>query len=355
MQIATLRLLITLVFTLGLWAAPTWANHDGQEDICHSAAVIFCDNFEARTLGDGDFQRATYKNNGWEYCCIQGTSVVTTAGVTGASTKALQLHQVAGANVGGSYINGKGVGNILDVYFRWYVKWSSNFVFSPTGNKHAGGLYGPSNAGINMMNQFGAGSAALMYFPQGVTPPSGACILNQPAGTHAFYICQTMNVTPFVAGQWYCVEVHAKLNTVGNENPTSDGIAEAWINGAKVITRTDLNIERTATLATADRYFKGVSFYARWQCSGSGGVVDGPFDPVSGGQTCVCVNGPGTCTLNTHPAQDRWHDNIVVSSQRIGCIGGTPPPGDTTPPTAPGNLRISSLWDQLLKVVWTLQ
>lgn len=58
--------LVVVGIVVGFWAAPVLAAApDGQEEICSNPAVFFCDNFEARALGSGDFGRQLYKNNGW--------------------------------------------------------------------------------------------------------------------------------------------------------------------------------------------------------------------------------------------------------------------------------------------------
>lgn len=93
---------------------------------------------------------------------------------------------------------------------------------------------------------------------------------------------------------WYCIESHVKLNDPGQAN----GIQEFWIDGALETSKT------------------GVDFVKAYSAYGINSVW---FETYWGG------NAPKT--------QERYLDNIVVSTQRIGCINNT-----TISP--PRNLRI---------------
>ena len=51
---------------LGLWSTTAWAVTDNQEAICSQPWVVFCDNFDHRALGQGDFGRVEPGyNGGW--------------------------------------------------------------------------------------------------------------------------------------------------------------------------------------------------------------------------------------------------------------------------------------------------
>jgi hypothetical protein len=97
-----------------------------------------------------------------------------------------------------------------------------------------------------------------------------------------------------LADQWLCVEAHVKLNTPG----ASDGIFRFWINGKLESSKNNLN-------------WVGI-----WQDYGINAVF---FENYWNGGA---------------PAQRiRYFDNIVISTQPIGCIV-------TTPPGAPANLQV---------------
>jgi hypothetical protein len=89
-----------------------------------------------------------------------------------------------------------------------------------------------------------------------------------------------------LSGQWYCVEAHMRLNDAGQSN----GVFEYWINGAQEAARTGLN-----WLGSFNAYGINALFLENYINNGSA------------------------------QAQDRWYDDFVVSTQRIGCDGATEP------------------------------
>ena len=85
-------------------------------------------------------------------------------------------------------------------------------------------------------------------------------------------------------GQWYCVEVHMRLNNAGQ----SDGMLELWVNGALEAQRTGLNYVGNAPYGINAVYFENY-----W-------------------------NGVGQAGASAN--QERYFDNIVVSTARVGCL-----------------------------------
>src|SRR2546422_743640 len=81
-------------------------------------------------------------------------------------------------------------------------------------------------------------------------------------------------------GQWYCVEAHAQLNDAGSSN----GVFEFWINGNLDARETGLN-----WVGSYSAYAINALFFENYWNTGS---------PA---------------------AQERYFDNIVISTQRIGC------------------------------------
>ncbi len=97
-------------------------------------------------------------------------------------------------------------------------------------------------------------------------------------------------------GTWKCIEHHVKLNDAGQSN----GVSEFWIDDHLEASRTDLN------------------FVGSYSAFGINGIF---FENY--------IN-------NGSPqAQSRYWDNIVVSTQRVGCNPGS----NTLPP--PTNLRVN--------------
>jgi len=83
-------------------------------------------------------------------------------------------------------------------------------------------------------------------------------------------------------GQWHCVEAHAKLNDAGQSN----GVFELWIDGKSEAQRTGLN-----WVGSFSTYGINAVFFENYWNAGA------------------------------PQAEDRYFDNIVVSTQRIGCLG----------------------------------
>ncbi|MBX7119820.1 MAG: Ig-like domain-containing protein [Gemmatimonadaceae bacterium] len=101
---------------------------------------------------------------------------------------------------------------------------------------------------------------------------------------HLTWIGAVHGTTPIFAtanaGVWRCIEAHVRLNDAGQAN----GLMELWINGTPEATRTGLNF-----VGSYSAYGLNAVFLENYWNAGS---------PV---------------------AQERYMDNFVVSTQRIGC------------------------------------
>ncbi len=101
---------------------------------------------------------------------------------------------------------------------------------------------------------------------------------------HMRWLGQVVSQTPIFdashVGQWYCVEAHARLNDPG----ASNGVFEFWINGQLQGQRTGMN-----WLGSFTAYGFNAVFFENYWNAGS---------PVT---------------------EERYLDNIVVSTARIGC------------------------------------
>ena len=99
-------------------------------------------------------------------------------------------------------------------------------------------------------------------------------------------------------GKWFCVEAHVKLNSP----PQSDGVFEYWINDSLEARRQNLN------------------WVGDWQVYGINAVY---FENYTNGGS---------------PApRSRTFDNLVIGTQRIGCLSQA----DTRAPAAPSGFQFS--------------
>jgi hypothetical protein len=303
-------LVLALLVTLGLWStAAGAAAPDQQEDICTSPAVIFCENFEDRsTTNPTDMYRAKYKNKGWGLSQPGINNYVVADGNHIDGTKAFRFDYVQGYNTGGAgFLETISWGGThYELYARVYTKWSTNYIQSHISTKHF------EFSGMNGMWANANGAREL--------------IMNIVGWTGVTLYLQTQNVKPAFAiptdGSWHCFEVHWKHNALNQ----SDGIIEGWIDGVQKWSYTNLVIVPPAQYAGSAN-LATLMMASYWNCSGPSGA--------DGNGNC-----PDQVPADFHPAMQRWHDNIVVSTQRIGCLGSATP---GTAPNPPGPPTLSSL------------
>ena len=98
----------------------------------------------------------------------------------------------------------------------------------------------------------------------------------------------------FVDNRWYCIETHEKMNTPGQP----DGVSEAWVDGVKVVGRTDV-------------LWRPIGINTQWK----------EF-------SIIRQEGVGNV----------WFDRFAAGNTRIGCLGATP--ADTAQPGPPQGLVI---------------
>jgi hypothetical protein len=117
---------------------------------------------------------------------------------------------------------------------------------------------------------------------------------------HLSWLGNKSGITPLFAtnnsGKWFCVEAHVKLNDPG----LSNGIQEFWIDGQLEARREGLNFVGTY----ADYAINAIFFENYWNAG----------SPVQ---------------------QERYFDNIVVSTKPIGCL----PTGVLTPERRQGMMN----------------
>ena len=367
---------LTLLSSVSAWAA----GPDNSEDICTQPYVIYCENFEARSVGPAWQQNYVpiYKNPGWgaySYDCMQVTN--DPAGVYDGTKAYVEIFYAGAttgcANIDIAFPNWLTTGTYTDLYFRWYVKESSNFQLSQVANKFQTWRDGYGNEGGHMSGMryntnttvaaIGLGTYGWAVLPGGGTLGCDARALTPwpgypvPALAGPGQQCELgpneNGPAPWVPGVWYCEEMHIKMNSCEN---CADGIIEKWLDNATapVTTQTrhfyypnslityPYNVYVTPPISQpAMLRLSGIVKMSFWNCA-AGDLCCSANDPPN--NTCYNASiGPGSPPSNPasiHPLMYRYTDNIVIATQRIGCLGNpVAPKSNTTPPSPPTNLQ----------------
>ncbi len=268
------------------------------EQICATSAVIFCENFEQGNLSQWE--------DGYNPALHSITSVSTNVY---QGRMALEVTYPAGSD--GGWLTRWFMPGYEDVYARLYVKFEAGWqcgqncskIFGLYGNRIDNQWSGFGKAGIrptgtdffitmlvtlNWYRQPDPGEVIFYsYFPEMLQAPDGMFW-----GNHFFQNDPREALQP---RRWYCLELQIKANNPGFR----DGLQRMWIDGM----------------------FKGEVSNMRWRDT-----------------TDVRINAFQLTFSGAVPVTEHvWIDNIVVSTQRIGCLQIA---GDVTPPTRPTNLTI---------------
>ena len=257
------------------------------EPICSTPAVIFCDDFETEIL-PGVWQ------DGYDPARHTITSDLTNVYKGG---KALQTTYPAGSD--GGWLTRWFMPGYDHTYARLYVKVETGWqcgtnctkVFAFYGNRIDNQWSGSGQAGtrpngtdwfytalvtLNWSRQPDPGELIFYsYFPEMTQAPDGMYWGN--------FFFQTDPREAVQPGRWYCLELELQANTPG----AHDGFQRMWIDGA----------------------FKGEVLNMRWRDT-----------------TDVRINALQLTFSGAVAVTKRlWIDNVVVSTQKIGCMTDTPP------------------------------
>ena len=251
---------------------------------------IWCDDFEEDRLSeyfeydarDGSFVRAAGVGVEGSY----GMRVRFAEGQVGAGS----LHLAFGRTPGPYFRPvDAGTADYREVYWRMYVKHAPNWT-GGGGDKLSRGIV---FAGTNWSE------AAIAHVWSGQNQDRDYLLLDPASGTDEAGNLRTTRYNDFAnlrwlgiarsqtplfdashVGEWYCVEAHVRLNDAGQSN----GAFELWIDDELEAQRSGLN-----WLGAYDAYGINAIFFENYWNAGS------------------------------PQAQERYFDNIVVSTQRIGC------------------------------------
>ena len=252
---------------------------------------IWCDDFES----DRTSSYFEYDTAGGSFVRVAGVGISGSAGMRvrwkPGQVGAGSLHLAFGKTPS-SYIKpvDAGTANYRELYWRMYVRFQDGW----TG----GGGDKLSRAIVFASSDWAEAAISHVWSMKtnfvGLDPASGTDTFGTLKTTvyndnpNLRWLGAQSSATPIFdaehVGKWYCVEAHMKLNDVGESN----GVNELWVNDALEAQATTLN-----WLGIFNDYGINAVFFENYWNDGS----------------------PAT--------QERYFDNIVVSTQRIGC-GATP-------------------------------
>lgn len=265
------------------------------------AGWIWCDDFEEDRLG----KYFEYSNAGGSFVRASAVGVDGSHGMRARFSKGqvdAGSFKVAFGATPQSYFRpvDQGKTKYREVYWRMYVKNAPNWI-GGGGDKlsRATSFVSSSSWAQSMIAHVWSGGSGHNYLT--MDPASGTDTQGNLRSTtyndfaNLRWLGAQSGRTPLFdrahVNQWYCVEAHVRLNDAGQAN----GIFEFWINDQLEARKEGLN-----WVGAYDAYgINAVLFDNYWN--------DGA---------------PQT--------QERYFDNIVVSTQRVGC--GTPQGGGSTPP-----------------------
>lgn len=282
----------TAVVTVTSVVTPPAPSRLVNECLTANAAWIFCDDFDQNRLT----RYFEVDNAGGRFARVDGVGNDGSFGMRGqflaGSTSAGSL-KLAFGRTPSSYFRpaDAGTATYRDVYWRVYVRNQAGWQGGGGDKLSRATVFANSawaQAMIGHVWSGSAGSAAnefLVLDPASGTDVNGTLITTGYNDfTNLRWLGATTGTTPLfrgaALGPWHCVEAHVKLNDAGQTN----GLFELWVDDA-------LNARKSALnwVGSFGAYGINAVFLENFWNAGS---------PV---------------------AQDRFFDNFIVSTQRIGC------------------------------------
>jgi len=316
------KALIAVVLLLIGLVPSAYGQTGNEETICLTTPVFFCENFEDRSVQTfyeqqmGDMNQARYKNGGWGANPNTQLFIVASPAM---GSRAMQWHYPAGDQSGAGYFetvfpaatgaNPNG-GPKSEFYLRFYGRYPADF---PLGCANGAPIDPITHQPTNCTNKWvemiwlsvSQPGTHMYHFQAQLSNPSKAAEI----GVQSMNLNNGSTLHQNVNGSvdalrdvFQCIEHHVKLNSAVG---VSDGLIEGWIDGVQHFSHTNLNIVSTGTM--------GPIGMLRMTASGSGNIYSSPNGNV------------------------RQLDNIIMSTQRIGCIGQS-----VSQPSPPTNLAVTT-------------
>jgi hypothetical protein len=269
-------------------------------------AVIFCDDFEDSTALVRPGRYFEYGNPG-NFNIVNGTGFNGSRGMRTlwqpSQVDGGSLKLAFGRNPGNGMNNGiRTTENFREIYYRMYLKMQSGWTGDPAKLSRATSIVAPDWSQAMIAHLWGDGNNHLLIDPArcvDTVTSVPTCVAYNDFAHISWLGSVTGNTAVFSTGnanKWFCIEHHVKLNDPGQAN----GVQEFWINGKLEARRADLNF-----VASYTDYGINAVFFENWWNSGS------------------------------PQQQERYFDNIVVSTQPIGCLSGS-----SVVPNAPTGMMV---------------
>lgn len=282
---------VTVLVAPSTVTTPPPTSPSAAECATPKAGWIFCDDFEVdRTSSYFETDNANGSFTRTASAGVNGSSGMR-AHFAAGQTNAGSLHLAFGRTPS-SYIRpvDAGTANYREIYWRVYLRDQAGWQGGGGDKLSRAQSIASSNWAQAMTAQVWSGSQSSSWNYLLIDPASGT----DAAGTlvtttyndfaNLRWLGAAQSATPIFdaahVGQWYCVEAHVRLNDAGQANGTFD----LWINGNAEASRSGLN-----WVGSFSNYGINTVYLENYWNNGS---------PV---------------------AQDRFMDNFVVSTTRIGC------------------------------------
>jgi hypothetical protein len=272
--------------------SPTWAQAPTghEEAICSQPWVLTCITFEDYPLGLIQYGVPRYKDKGWGISTGANQDIVSMDG-------AKWIRMITGANqASGGYMGQDLPSGQRTVYWRWVVKYSPNYVWSPVATKH-NEFYTNYQLDTGIFN---------FVSNRGYKTPVVTYILNAKCNAGDCWFAPNVGggFSGFVPGQTYTVEARITMNTCSSCN---DGYVQGWIDDVLKYDYPNVNLKNTSNSLTT-----GIFLASYWNCDANESCAASQFN---------------------HPEIYRYMRNLVVATQKIGLVGGGPPPPPVVPST----------------------
>ncbi|HXE56632.1 MAG TPA: hypothetical protein VNK43_01410 [Gemmatimonadales bacterium] len=280
----------TAMVTISAPAAPPQPG-SGAECSAPRAEWVWCDDFDRDRLG-AYFE---YRSDGGSFVRVNGVGRGGSFGMRARfaprQVSAGALHLAVGKTPQAYFRPADaGTANYRELYWRFYLRHQPGWVGGGGDKLTRAFSFASSTSWAQAMiaHVWSGGSTHRNYLvidpASGTDPPGKLLTTTYNDFARLRWLGRVVGVTPIFdaahVGKWYCIETHVRLNDPGQAN----GVFELWIDGRQEARKTGMNWVGSFT-----GYGLNSVYLENYWNAGSPAV------------------------------QERYFDNFVVSTQRIGC------------------------------------